>query len=780
MNFLRKSTRSIRYLHGWRCCWRTRGPCNNETKSLTMTFGAASDRFDNATSSVQRSRRIISSMRSRRATQFMSLSCKACRASMEEKLFVGTDNSCNFSLGCKGGEDASAHGFQIFERHVNKNNCTQQDPVQHTTATTTWINWVRSKKKETNINLCVQICVRKVFSTLLPPCKATCMIPMYDYTCCWEHVCLKACLCFVVVCRWSSLWSLLWATHGLSSVQREKKPCSHYSWHLVDDLLARLETQTIHVDFSPSNSVSSQRPHADALPKSAALSHQQDKQRSAPLSLQILMLALHFHRPLRKFWGTGTSTKKFANTFLWDRHLLFVEVRHWHVADTFVDKLLCGQLHHLVHGRRSALALATGRNPQAAPRYAAKSVPKNRRRWSVQPTAAEPCPGRKRPLPPASAARENRESALWYAAGFCLEAPRHFHRLFFQQRHQEHRESHPLHSTRFCPFSNSRGTGTSTIRSSIYSCGTNLSHLHNLFAKMRHCRIDDSLLRDQPHYPPQSLRGNAALAHRRFVRVGPPSPPRLSLPGTETLTVGSCTRSCGSNFITFTFSLNFLRHPVHQRYVRWYVPVRPTSPPPQSLRESETLGFALAVAPLRVQRHHLDYLIQKLRHWCVRHWILLRDTKPSTPTNCSPICGLVERRRRELPHQQYAHRSVPRVPWCPSSTADASAPCDHVAVAFETPSALDLSMDRTARGDCSEPLGQSITLLAEGQWMDSSTSVGKDVEKSEDNCGSSKVRWNMDEMEWVLSNHTDCTQQNTSIILSHAHTTRKIACVATW
>ena len=39
-----------------------------------------------------------------------------------------------------------------------------------------------------------------------------------------------------------------------------------------------------------------------------------------------------------------------------------------------------------------------------------------------------------------------------------------------------------------------------------------------------------------------------------------------------------------------------------------------------------------------------------------------------------------------------------------------------------------------------QPVGQSIALLAEWQWMDTSKDITTQEEKRGDNCGSSKVR----------------------------------------
>ena len=61
-----------------------------------------------------------------------------------------------------------------------------------------------------------------------------------------------------------------------------------------------------------------------------------------------------------------------------------------------------------------------------------------------------------------------------------------------------------------------------------------------------------------------------------------------------------------------------------------------------------------------------------------------------------------------------------------------------------------------------QTVAQSITLLAEWQWMDSSeynngrevdepsANARNNVEKCGDNCGSSKVRWSMDETQWLF------------------------------
>ena len=65
----------------------------------------------------------------------------------------------------------------------------------------------------------------------------------------------------------------------------------------------------------------------------------------------------------------------------------------------------------------------------------------------------------------------------------------------------------------------------------------------------------------------------------------------------------------------------------------------------------------------------------------------------------------------------------------------------------------------------------------EGEADEPGADVRKGPEKGEDDGVSSKVRWNMDEMDWRLKKHTDCIQQNTSNISSHVHT-RKVACVA--
>ena len=50
----------------------------------------------------------------------------------------------------------------------------------------------------------------------------------------------------------------------------------------------------------------------------------------------------------------------------------------------------------------------------------------------------------------------------------------------------------------------------------------------------------------------------------------------------------------------------------------------------------------------------------------------------------------------------------------------------------------------------------------EGEVVGLGASVGKGVEKCGDNCGSSKVRWNMDEMEWFLKKDKTTTQLKSS------------------
>ena len=68
-----------------------------------------------------------------------------------------------------------------------------------------------SRKRETHVHL-IMLSVR---------------FQVYDYTCCRKHVCLKACLCHVVVCQWSSSWRLCRATHGLPCSGTGDPPVCH-------------------------------------------------------------------------------------------------------------------------------------------------------------------------------------------------------------------------------------------------------------------------------------------------------------------------------------------------------------------------------------------------------------------------------------------------------------------------------------------------------------------------------------------------------------------------
>ena len=71
---------------------------------------------------------------------------------------------------------------------------------------------------------------------------------------------------------------------------------------------------------------------------------------------------------------------------------------------------------------------------KTAPQYAAKHCLEAH--THTEPNAVDPCPGRKPPLLPASAARQNRVSALWQAAGFFCprQGTQHFHQLFIPPR----------------------------------------------------------------------------------------------------------------------------------------------------------------------------------------------------------------------------------------------------------------------------------------------------------------------------------------------------------